>query len=294
MTGRIFDIQRFSIGNGPGVRTTVFLKGCPLRCKWCHNPEALSPEPQIKINGRLCRKCGLCGRVCPQGVHVLKDGIHTLHTERCIGCGKCENVCCYGCVSLIGSDRTPEETADIVLADRIYYEKSGGGVTFSGGEPMLQYEFIEAVAGMLKGVSIYIDTCGYCDEKIFFTMLHHMDGVLFDLKHMDNEKHKILTGVGNEKILANFAAAVSSGIPLQVRYPMIPGANDDDENISRMCALLLEYGITHLEVSPYHDFGTQKYRELGQEPHFFPAYTQSGQEDRLKRIERMGIIPTVI
>lgn len=295
MKGNLFDIQRFSIGNGPGVRTTVFFKGCSLRCKWCHNPESLAPQQQIRVNSRLCRGCGMCAQACGQGVHEIGPaGVHSLRPERCTGCGRCVAACCYGCVALVGRAYTPDEVAEIVCADRAYYEKSGGGLTFSGGEPMLQYDFAEAVMERVAGTNVYMDTSGHCPKETFARMLCRVDGVLFDLKHMDSARHKALTGAENSVILENFAMTAQSGVMLRVRYPMIPGENDGAENIAQLCGLLERYGIRELDVSPYHDFGTQKYRDMGMEPPVFRKYTQQEQEERLDIIREFGIKPIVI
>ena len=294
MYGDIFDIQRFSIGNGPGIRTTVFLRGCSLRCLWCHNPESFSRGHQIKLNRRLCRLCGMCQSVCPRNVHSFSDGIHNMNTEECIACGACEKICCYGAVTLVGRKMSSEGLADILLRDADYYRASGGGVTFSGGEPLLQFPFIESVMDLIKGVNVYMDTCGNCDETVFDHMLNRADGLLFDLKHMNREYHRKLTGAPNDKILRNFQAAVKKKISMQVRFPMIPGQNDDDKNISDLCRFLLHYGISELEVSPYHDYGTQKYSDLGLQAHFFPKYTERQLEERLDVIRSCKVIPRVI
>ena len=198
MKGRIFDIQRFSQGNGPGIRTTVFMKGCSLRCRWCHNPESLIREKQIMVNLQLCHHCGDCVSACLHRVHEIVSSEHLIHADRCIGCGKCVDACCYGYLSLQGKDISPVDLADILLKDEGYYKTSDGGVTFSGGEPLLQIAFLEEVSRHLKGISIYFDTSGCCPEKSFLQMLSIADGVLFDIKHLDSGRHRELTGVGNE------------------------------------------------------------------------------------------------
>ena len=294
MEGRIFDIQRFSIGNGPGIRTTIFLKGCPLRCRWCHNPESFTQASQLKVNGRLCRKCGACAAVCRKGAHVFEKGNHIFDRTRCDLCGACIAACCYDCISMVGRGYTPQETARIILADRVYYEKSGGGATFSGGEPMLQPDFIEATADLLPNISLYLDTCGECDTGRLKAVLKKMDGVLFDLKHMDTAAHRKLTGRGNERILENLKAAADSGAKLSVRYPMIPEANDSLENIGAMCRMLKSLGIGQLDVSAYHDYGNRKYQDLSMKAHLFRKYSEAELESKLDAIAGFGIEPNVI
>ena len=294
MVGNIFDIQRFSIGNGPGIRTTVFLKGCPLRCQWCHNPESFTPKRQLKVNGGLCRQCGACVAACRHGAHLLRAGKHIYDRGSCILCGACIEACCYGCISWVGQTMTPEELAATLAADRVYYEKSGGGVTFSGGEPMLQADFIEETIRLLPELSFYLDTCGECDSERLQGILKYMDGVLFDLKHMDAERHRALTGRDNQRILRNLEIAAASAARLVVRYPMIPEANDEDANIGAMCLRLRELGITRLDVSPYHDYGSKKYQDLSMQEHHFKKYTEAELEERLNFIRSFGITPNVI
>lgn len=294
MTGRVFDIQRFSIGNGPGIRTTVFMKGCPLHCMWCHNPEAFEKKRQLKVNRRLCRGCGACVQICRTGAHLLTEEKHVFDGSKCVLCGKCVEACCYDCISVVGRDYTAQEIADIVMADRVYYDKSQGGVTFSGGEPTLQADFIEETAALLEGVNIYIDTCGSCDADRFRKMTELADGMLFDIKHMDNEIHHRLVGTGNERILENLELAANSGIELVVRYPMIPDTNDDEKNIEEMCRVLRRLGIERIDVSPYHDYGDRKYKDLSMHAHRFRKYTDEELEDGLRTIRRFGVVPIVI
>ena len=189
---------------------------------------------------------------------------------------------------------TPEELAATLVADQVYYEKSGGGVTFSGGEPMLQADFIEETIRLLPELSFYLDTCGECDSERLQGILKYMDGVLFDLKHMDAERHRALTGRDNQRILRNLEIAAASAVRLVVRYPMIPGANDEDANIGVMCLRLRELGITRLDVSPYHDYGSKKYQDLSMQEHHFKKYTEAELEERLDFIRSFGITPDVI
>jgi pyruvate formate lyase activating enzyme len=292
--GMIFDIQRFSIGNGPGIRTTFFMKGCPLRCKWCHNPEAFNAAGQLKLNRKLCRECGMCSKVCENDVHVFDENGHSINAIKCVGCNKCIDICCYGCLTRIGAEYTVDQVISVIMADKQYFDRSGGGVTFSGGEPMLQYAFIEKIIKGLDGIHIAIDTSGYCDSSTFKRMLGLVDLVLFDIKHMDSDQHKRLTGVDNSKILSNFKLAVDSGVDIKVRYPMIPDVNDDDYNIGHMTDMLKECGITSIDVSVYHNYGIEKYYDIGIVPTVFRKYSEAERNERIAYIKKCGINPIIV
>jgi pyruvate formate lyase activating enzyme len=249
---------------------------------------------QIRINHKLCKQCGYCAGQCPTGAHSFDAEGHHIAAEKCIHCNKCVDACCYGYISQMGKLYTPGELAKIVLADSEYYAASRGGVTFSGGEPMVQYDWIESVIDRLDGVHIAIDTSGYCDGAVFERMLSRADMVLFDVKHMDSRRHKALTGVGNEPILANLKRAAESGIALVIRYPMIPDANDDNENIRAMANALKKLGIVRLEVSSYHDYGVGKYIDIGSCPALFRKYSRDEELERLDFIRECGITPVII
>ena len=294
MSGVVFNVERFSISNGPGIRTTAFMKGCTLRCQWCHNPESFSQASQIKLNGKLCRMCKICESVCPQGAHHFEGNRHRIDVEKCRKCGKCVDSCRFGCITEIGREYEAKELADIMLRDSVYYKKSKGGVTFSGGEPTLQIDFIGETVTYLEGIHIAVDTCGNCPEEKYRKMLAIADLVLFDLKHMDSAAHKLYTGEGNEQILSNFRRTIENGSTIQVRYPMIPGVNDGIENIESMAVFLRQYGITHLAVSFYHDFGTCKYYDLQMEPHIFAKYDKETEQEKLDLIRGFGIDPIIV
>jgi len=293
-SGLIFDIQRFSSGNGSGIRTTVFLSGCPLRCKWCHNPEGLTKESKTRIDRKLCRQCGICAKKCPRSAHVFSKDEHYIKYDDCINCNQCIEICCYGCITQTAKKYSVDELVSIIMADVEYYKHSGGGVTFSGGEPLTQYEFISLVIDKLDDIHVVMDTSGYCDSKNFIDMLALANVVQFDIKHMDDEKHKDLTGVGNGIILKNLEVAVKSGKEITIRYPMISGVNDSDENISIMASLLKGYGIKSIEVVLYHDYGAEKYLDFGESPAKFKKYSKAEENDRMEFIKRCGIIPTVV
>jgi len=296
MTGTIFDIQRFSLGNGPGIRTTVFLKGCPLRCQWCHNPESFSPMPQLMIDTALCRGCGRCAAVCEHGALVFEHGAPRHLVVNCILCRKCTEACCYGVLRIVGRSIDDETLAEALLRDRLYFENSGGGVTFSGGEPTMQDDFVIATASRLRreGIDIAIDTCGYCAPDRFQAILDIADLVLFDIKHVDTEAHKALTGVGNGMILTNLGIAAQSSRKLVIRYPMIPGKNDSEAHLAALAEVLLSHGIDSLEISAYHDYGTVKYHGLGLEPAMITTATDEEMEEKQSVLVRLGIRTVLI
>lgn len=223
-TGIVFDIEEFAVYDGPGIRTAVFVKGCPLRCKWCHNPEGLSVKPQRSVSRNLCVHCGACQTVCE-------------HPEGCMACGKCVRVCPKGCIRIAGLEMTAEEVAGKIRKNAKLLKLNGGGVTFSGGEVLLQAEFIREVRALLPDVRAAIETCGYAKEETFQALCRDMDLVMMDIKHTDPEQHKKWTGVSNETILKNFAWLKASGIPFILRVPLIPGVNDSVENMEKTAEL---------------------------------------------------------
>jgi len=307
--GIIFDIQRFSVNNGSGIRSTAFLKGCPLRCKWCHNPEAFEFKPQLKYTQKLCRLCGSCVRTCPTGAIKADDKrvtcptdtlstkyAHIIYAEQlCKRCFACVGVCPYGAMKSRGYGITSEELVRTFLRDKEYFDESGGGITLSGGEPTAQPKFTLEVLSLSReaGLSTCTDTCGYCGEKVFREILELSDIILFDLKHMDFETHKNLTGVGNDIILQNLKSVCDSGKQLRIRYPMIPNLNDSDENIAQMCGFLRKLNIRDIDVSVFHDYYTAKYEQMFR-PDNTPsirAYTAEEIDERLQKISACGIEP---
>jgi len=265
MTGIVSDFKRMSVHDGPGIRTTVFLKGCPLRCLWCHNPENLTVRPSVSLTRKLCIGCGMCISACPQGVHSLREGARSLHREACTGCGKCVDACLPGALTLYGRPMSAEETAKRLLEDRTFYAESGGGVTFSGGEPMLQSEFLVETMRLLKaeGIHIAVDTCGDVPWQHFASVLPYVDLFLYDVKHMDDELHRRGTGAGNERILANLHALSEAGAAVEIRTPVIPGYNDASEHLTAVASLLAELdGVTAWRLLPYHSMAKGKYEAL--------------------------------
>jgi len=267
MSVLVTSIQGYSIHDGPGIRTVVFLKGCGLECHWCSNPECISPHPEIGVFKSLCTRCGKCSKVCSEEALVYEEGQPPrIDRKRCSGCGKCVSVCYYKALVLYGRMMSVEEVFDAVKKDALFYEASGGGVTISGGEVLLQPQF---VCGLLEkcrltGIHTCIETSGYGAEKSLRQILPYTDLVLYDLKHLDSSKHNLYTGKPNNLILSNAGAVAASGVEFLFRMPVIPGINDDLQNIQETAAFLHRLGrnALRIELMPYHRLGKGKYDSL--------------------------------
>lgn len=252
-TGYIFDIKEFSIFDGPGIRQTVFFKGCPLRCNWCHNPEGLSTQPQIMISPNACKHCGKCTDICE-------------HNDNCIVCGKCVEYCPENARRIVGTKYTSDKLIEKINKDAAYYAKCGGGVTFSGGEPLLQYDFLFEVLEKLENIHKTIETSAYVDEKVFNKALNLFDYIIMDIKLMDDDAHQKYTGVSNKKILNNARALMKSNKPFVIRVPLIPGVNDTKDNIEAFAKFVCENNkSTFIELLPYHKTAGAKYEMVGLE-----------------------------
>ena len=260
----IFAIKPFEIHDGDGIRTTVFFKGCSLRCQWCHNPESWSLKAEPAFDGAHCRDCGKCAAVCAAGAHQIKNGTHIFIRDLCENCGKCMTVCPAEALTLYGDERSPEEIAEEVLSDELFMKESGGGVTFSGGEPLLQADFCRALALIIKshGVHLAIDTCGNVPREAFENILDLADVFLYDLKAIDEETHKKCTGASNRLILENLRYLDTVGKPIEIRYPYVPGMNDGEVTAIGEFVKTLS-SVTRLRVLGYHDFARSKYASLG-------------------------------
>lgn len=268
MPGRIANIIRFATQDGPGIRTTVFLKGCPLTCVWCHNPETISPAPELGYIARRCIGCGECARVCPQGAHTIADGHHSFDRDLCVACGACVEACLGNALTLYGRKMTAAEVLATVLEDRTFYEQSGGGMTLSGGEPLLQADFCAELLAMAKreGLHTAVDTCGMVPWEAFKAVLPVTNLFLFDLKQMDPELHRRYTGSDNAQILANLRRLSEAGAAIEIRIPLIPGVNDDERFLRAAGELLrgLE-GIRAVRLLPFNALSHSKYEAIGRE-----------------------------
>ena len=268
----IFNIQKYNLYDGPGIRTLVFFKGCPLRCLWCSNPEGQVRAYQILFKKDRCVNCGACAAVCPAGVHVMADSRHEIRREvECVGCRACEKACTQTALSISGEYRTISEIMEVIEEDRPFYQSSGGGVTLGGGEVLMQPE---AAVNLLttckeRGINTAIETCGYARAEVVRRAAEVTDLFLFDVKHMNSDRHYQLTGVRNELILENLRWLLENRCNVKVRVPLLRGVNDSESDIEAMVRFLAPYkdhrnckGIDRL---PYHKMGVNKYAQLGRE-----------------------------
>lgn len=264
--GVIFNIQKFSVNDGPGIRTVVFFKGCPLRCAWCANPESQLAKVQVLWDQKKCIGCHHCLNICPEHATSLQNGrIHIDH-KKCSSCLKCASECPGHALQKEGETKTVQEVLDIVMQDEVFYEESGGGITLSGGEMLMQPEFAFQLlkAAKEEGLHTCCETTGFANEEIFTKVMENIDEILFDMKHWDPMKHKEGTGVTNERILANMALAVKQGKSVLPRIPVIPGYNDSLKDAAEMAERLKTAGLTKCQLLPFHQFGENKYHLLDQ------------------------------
>jgi pyruvate formate lyase activating enzyme len=264
--GVVFDIRRYSIHDGPGIRTTVFFKGCPLRCWWCHNPEGQDVEPELVYRKNRCIGCGECSKSCQREAISLISQSISISREECVLCGKCCLVCPSEALSIAGKQMSVKEILEEIEKDRAFYEESGGGVTFSGGEPLLQPDFLNALLSECKERAIHtaVDTCGFARYEIIDRIRDKVDLFLYDIKTMDNRKHRKYTGASNEQILKNLKKLAESGNSIVISFPIIPGINDDDKNVTRTAEFISALpNIQQVNLLPYHRAGIEKYKNLG-------------------------------
>ena len=262
--GTILNIQRFCTDDGPGIRTTVFLKGCPLHCIWCHNPESQAKRHEIMYNSKKCVACGRCAVVCHKNCHSL-EAMHKFEREMCIGCGACAEVCPTGALELYGKSITVDEVYSEVARDKVFYETSGGGVTISGGDPLFQPYFTAELLKMCKenGIHTTIETSGFADERVLLTVLKYCDLVLFDIKETDEERHKQYTGVCLTPILENLRLVNEKKIPFIIRAPIIPTLNDREAHFKSLKTIRESMEFCQgIQIMPYHKTGSYKYELL--------------------------------
>ena len=263
--GFIFNIQRFSLHDGPGIRTTVFFKGCPLRCMWCQNPEGISLNKTLFCNSNKCLDCRSCEKVCPEHAVSFSEFGPLINRDRCTLCLECVEACPVETLEAAGREISVPELVGDILKDRVIFEESGGGATFSGGEPLFQPEFLVALLKALKNLDIHttVETSGYSPWTVLEETAAWTDLFLYDLKLVDEEKSKHYTGTTNTLILDNLKALAEKGSNIQVRMPLIPSINDDYVNLQQTAAVLIKAGIDELDLIPYHKLGTAKYANLG-------------------------------
>lgn len=263
LKGLIFDIQRFSIHDGPGIRTTVFFKGCNMRCLWCQNPESLNPKPEIAFYPSKCCHSGACKKVCPETAINLNSQRRIIRSK-CTVCGECAKVCPSDAIRVVGKYYTPMELLELVLRDIPFFENSNGGITLSGGEPLLQSEFVIQFAKLVKskGIHLAVETAGNIYPKTFSKCIEPFDLVLYDLKAIDNVLHKKLTGAGNKQIIHNLQLLIQSGKPVWVRVPLIPKHTMTNNNLESIAKFISELGVNNIYLLIYHSMGEAKIKPI--------------------------------
>lgn len=305
--GMVLEIQRMSTEDGPGIRTTVFMKGCSLRCQWCHNPESISPQPQLNWMGVRCIGCRTCVDVCPIGALSLTEKGVVIDRERCTGCGDCSEACPSTALELLGEKWSLEALAAEVEKDRAYFEKSGGGVTVSGGEPVLQHQFVGDFLKRMRGTGLHtaLDTCGLYKWEHLAELIPYTSLVLYDVKEIDADRHRRLTGFSNEMILKNLenlSAHMASHLyprEIWIRTPIIPGATANRDTISavgRFLAERIRKGVTRWELCAFNNLCRDKYSRLGLDWAYKDAdlLSEEEMEDLAEAARRSGVEPSIV
>ncbi|GAA0675499.1 pyruvate formate lyase activating enzyme [Clostridium cadaveris] len=268
MRGSIFNIQRYSIHDGPGIRTTIFFKGCPLKCQWCHNPESQRQEKEIMIYTNKCIDCGFCAKACKSGALTFEEGMIHFNKILCKNCGECCEVCPTGARTIVGEYKNSETLLKEIEKDKVFYDESDGGVTFSGGEPLSQEKFLEEILKRCKeaGIHTTVDTSGYGSENTIRSITPYVDLFLYDLKSMNDFVHKKYTGVSNKRILENLKLIGELGGKIFIRIPLITGINDSKEDIYSFIKFIKNIdGILQVNILPYHNISQEKYLRLRRE-----------------------------
>lgn len=289
VTGTITDIQHFSVHDGPGIRTTVFTKGCNLRCFWCHNPETQATDLELQYYPDRCIACGKCVEVCPESAHAMVDGLHAFDRARCTACGACTDVCYSRALVMAGARRSAADVVEVVLRDRAFYETSGGGVTISGGEPLLQPAFTRAVLTgcRAEGIHTAVETAANVSWSRIQEILPVTDLVMMDVKSMDGDVHRKATGVPNARILENARRLADYGVPLIVRTPVVPGVNDDEESIRAIADFTSGLrSLVRYELLRFHAMAGSKYAALGLPFHAGGITPPS--DDQMKRLAEVA------
>ncbi|MBN1341725.1 MAG: glycyl-radical enzyme activating protein [Phycisphaerae bacterium] len=292
--GIIFDIKRFAIHDGPGIRTTVFCKGCPLNCAWCHNPESIRPDPEISLMPDRCIGCGHCFKICQQHAHRMNGDKRVYDRDRCVVCGDCAEKCYAEAIEIVGRQVTVAEVIQEVEADRPFYETSRGGMTLSGGEPTQQFDFTHALLAeaKLRRLHTCLDTSGLTSWDRLDQLLPLVDIFLYDLKDTDAQRHKRFTGVDNDLILENLRRLNDAGAEIILRCPMIPGINIDDQHLTRIADVVRSHPrISEVNLLPYHRLGMSKSDRMGYDRPKLTEQTPAGQEveEWLTRLRDLGV-----
>lgn len=291
--GIVLQLQRCSVDDGPGIRTTVFLKGCPLRCLWCHNPESQCFQPQVMLSESGCLGCGRCVACCPQQCHSFDDSpMHRIDRTRCTGCGICAQQCQGTALTMAGQEMSAAQVMETVMQDKDYYRESGGGMTLSGGEPLCQPHFSLELLMLAKkaGIHTAVETCGHLSEQVFRTVAPYTDLFLFDYKATGDDAHIRLTGVSNQLILHNLSLLQELGSAVILRCPIIPGLNDTPEHFAGIAGIAKRFPeLLAVELLAYHRMGVAKAAKIGEQQAAFTPPAAGEVEGWLRQLESLGV-----
>ncbi len=285
-SGTIFDVKRFAVHDGPGIRTTLFLKGCPMECHWCHNPEGIDTGSELFFHDERCINCGSCVELCETKALSRKDNMIHMERKRCTRCGKCAELCPTEALKMAGETITERQAIDIIKRDELYYETSRGGVTFSGGEPLMQHEFLKELVKNCKreGIHVALDTSGHIEPGIFRKLMEDIDLFLYDLKMIDDENHRRYTGVSNRYVLKNLKTLSETDKEVWIRFPVIPDITCTDSNIEGIISFLSELkNMNKIFLLPFHDVG-EKYAKLGKD--YLMKDTKAPSRDRMDELRK--------